>query len=407
MYDRNQFSDVELIDQVVTTGADLIASRFGGRPELFDIEDLGGTGRATVVRARIAPNPFLCNRSVVIKQVPPHATEGTDPALLREVVAYQFATSLPPGSRPGPELLAYDVAKRTLVISDVGEVDTLATALTHASKQDEPEVALQAYRRLGAALGKMHVATASREQDFNTLLRRMWQKHTGKRDVSTRRDKGIVYAIDLGMRLFEGEGVAVGEGVKSFAREAGRRITAGYHRAFTPFDIDPDNILMSDSIQFLDYEWAGYRDAIFDVAGVVAGFPLHVHANRPTPEETEVFVRSWANETKSIWAKADNPEVMSTLMMTAVVGWLALSATVMHFGSAEATLDADKEGLLTAELVISGDAHQYQDMMTTAGALAELAGTSNDARAKDVAEFAASVHEFATERAAAARVKNR
>ena len=74
------------VDSVVKDAETLLSARFGGTPVLSDPEVLTGQSNALVVRVRVATNPFMQERTVVVKQIPT-MTEGIDPAVLREVVA--------------------------------------------------------------------------------------------------------------------------------------------------------------------------------------------------------------------------------------------------------------------------------------------------------------------------------
>lgn len=362
----------------------LLSNRFGGQQKLSDPELLGGQSEALVMRLRVAANPFLPSRSVVVKQVPVSGV-GVEPALLREVVAYQFANTLPEEARPGPQLLAYDIAERLLVLSDVGVVDTLGDILASGDE----EARLRAFRSLGAALGRMHIHTHLREEGFDTLRRRMWSKTKVEREELHTRDRAVVKAIEFGQRAFEGSGVEVPAGVKSFASDAARRIESGRHRAFTPFDLAPDNILLADRVQFLDYEWAGYRDVLFDVASVIAGFPLHIFDTRPSSAEAEAFLNAWVEEIRDTWYRAvDRPRLMA-MIAAAMVAWLFISAAVAYFGSPEQALSFDDSDQHIEHPRIGASAMALRDMATTAQAVADFAAHSADERAADLAEFAA------------------
>ncbi|MFD5867029.1 phosphotransferase family protein [Corynebacterium sp. NPDC060344] len=379
------------VADLIATAGELLANRFGGRPELTDPEDLGGSSRAMVVRLRVSPNPFLPVRSLVVKRLPESSAAGADPALLREIVAYQFATSLPEDVRPGPELLAHDVAERIIVISDAGDAPTLADVLETGDDAER----LRALRSMGAALGRMHAGTAEREDGFNTLLSRMWARHRGDEDVSGERDRGIVRAIESGMGRLEDLGASVSDGVRRLAGEAARRISSGHHRAFTPFDLAPDNILMAGRVGFLDYEWAGFRDATFDVASVIAGFPLHVFTGPPTPEESESFVRSWVEEVRALWPEAVGDQHLRTRLMTALLGWTLITVTVLHYGSPQAALTAGAEIPEDAKTgptgSLGGGALERRDLLGTARALEEFSAGCEDPRSAEVGDFARAV----------------
>nr|WP_120492465.1 phosphotransferase [Corynebacterium lactis] len=379
----------EAVADVIAGAEELISARFGGKPVLSDPEVLGGQSNALVVRLRVGVNPFLPHRSIVVKRIPSMG-EGTEPAMLREVVAYQFANTLPEEARPGPELLGYDIGKRLLVLSDAGVVDTLADVLASGDE----ELRLRSFRALGAALGKMHIQTHHREDGFETLRRRVWAKGGVERESMYARDRGIVTAIRFGIRAFEGSGVEVPEAVRSFASDAARRIEKGTHRAFTPFDLAPDNILMADKVQFLDYDWAGYRDVLFDVASVVAGFPLHVFDTRPSRAEVEAFIRSWTEEIRDHWYRATDERRLLAYIAAALVGWLFISATVAYFGSPERALTFDTEAMEQENPSVGGSALVMRDMANTARAVAEFAEHCDDDRSSDLREFAGRVIDF-------------
>ena len=93
------------ISEVVQAAEKLLTRRTGAPVTLADPVDLGGSGLSTVLRVRVAANPFSLPRTLVLKQLPRTGGVGhvdfrgaeTDEevAFLREAVSYQFATALP------------------------------------------------------------------------------------------------------------------------------------------------------------------------------------------------------------------------------------------------------------------------------------------------------------------------
>ncbi|WP_448850843.1 phosphotransferase [Corynebacterium sp. 335C] len=357
------------VPALLDDAADLLASRFGGRPELGDPEDLGGSGDALVLRVRVAPNPFLPERSVVVKQLAPAAAQGVEPAVLREIAAYQFTTALPADVRPGPVLLAHDVDRRLVIITDVGDGVTFADVLTR--REPEPGERINALRMLGHALGRMHAGTAEREAGFDSLARRMWRAH---RDIPGLvlggRDRGIVRSIDLGLALLEHRGVSVPREVRALVEEAVRRISDGFHRAFTPFELLPDNILFGGgAVNVLDYEWAGYRDVGFDLANVIAGFPRNPRIAPLEEDEVRVLLDAWMSEVRRTWPDIEEEDTLGQRITVGLLGWTLIMVTVMHIGSVDQGLETEA----AIERRLAGQGYDVDDR--DEGVVAHLART--------------------------------
>lgn len=316
-------------EEVVDIAQDLLSRRFGGQQQITEIDHLSGSGSATVLRARLAASPFLQQRSVILKYIPETGEPVDDAALVREVVSYQFTTSLPEEVRPGPVLLAQDIERRILVITDSGDGDTFAELLSTSTGESR----VQILRNLGQALGRMHSGTADREEDFDILMARMLRAHPESSDINRLRDRALVFSIQAGLDLLRNSGFEIPQVVHELAREAERRLLTGRHRAFTPFDLSPDNIIVAERTHFLDYEWAGFRDVSFDIACVVAGFPQFLFSRPVTDDEADVFIDSWVREVSALWPNAKIEEELHLRVTTALIGWLLESISLMHFGS--------------------------------------------------------------------------
>ncbi|MGA9870738.1 MAG: kinase, partial [Rhodococcus sp. (in: high G+C Gram-positive bacteria)] len=164
------------VSEVVAAAQQLLTRRTGAPVTLIDPVDLGGSGQAVVLRVRVSENPFQLPRTLVIKQVREATTDieraadvGGKSAFLREAASYQFANALAKDSRPGPDLLAYDLGARLLVLSDLGDASPITALLKHS---DAASVT-NSLMAMAQALGRMHAATAGREGDFAALLRRV------------------------------------------------------------------------------------------------------------------------------------------------------------------------------------------------------------------------------------------
>lgn len=320
-------------DDALECAAHLLGSRFGGTPDLTHPENLGGSGESLVLRVKVAPNPFLQERTVVIKQLPPVHSDDSDgeaiSAMIREVVAYQYTNTLAEEHRPGPQLLGYDIDDRIMVLSDAGDGRNYSDILT----LDEDTDRAAALRKLGRALGRMHVATADGQDAFDTLNRRQHTRHHLPADRAADRDVDVAALVDQGLDLLRRSGVEVTPTVEEFAREAGVRHSRHRVQAFSPFDLTPDNIMLADSVVFLDFEWAGFRDIVSDVACVIAGFPHDITTPLLDDEELREFVEAWSSEVSVVWPAVREDGRLERALLTSLVGWALMSLSLLYHGT--------------------------------------------------------------------------
>src|SRR5689334_16700620 len=150
----------------------VLSRRAGAGIVLADPEDLGGSDRSVVARARVARNPFSLPRTVVVKHyLADPAPDRPDP-FHYEVASCQLFTALPAEVRPSPVLIAHDPQARLLVLEDLGRSSTLADKLFGP----DAEAAQRCLLGWARALGRMQAATAGREGDFGALLRRQGER---------------------------------------------------------------------------------------------------------------------------------------------------------------------------------------------------------------------------------------
>ena len=385
---------------VVEEASQMLSRRFGGEPELSDIESLGGSGNAVVLRARTTPSAFFPHRSVVIKYNPVTGHTIDDAALLREVVAYQFTTSLSEEVRPGPVLLAHDVDKRILVLSDAGDGDTLADTLTRSGEDERRDL----LRGLGSALGKMHAGTASRKEDYDALLNRQLRKHPEYAEHQALRDDSLQSSILIGADILTEAGLELPEHVLELARTATGNLSSGRIRAFTPFDLSPDNIIVGQTLTFLDYEWAGFRNVGFDVACVVAGFPQFLFTRPISDDEAEVFIHAWQRRIVDVWPQLADEQTLHELLVACLIGWAFSSVTTMYAGGIEGAValsegNADINHDPQRSLLRPSDRGPFtedehlirRDLYETFEALSRFAALCPNDVCADVAEFSGRV----------------
>src|SRR5919108_299379 len=153
----------------------LLTRRSGAGVVLADPEDLGGSERSVVARARLARNPFSLPRTLVVKHYLAEPDPDRPDPFHYEVASCQLFTALPTESRPSPVLIAYDTQTRLLVLEDLGRSSTLADKLFGP----DPAAAQRNMLSWARALGRMQAATAGREGDFGALLRRLGERAWG------------------------------------------------------------------------------------------------------------------------------------------------------------------------------------------------------------------------------------
>ena len=333
---------------VIVAAEGILTRRYGGAQKLVNATRLPGSGLNGVYRAKVESNPFLQHKTVVVKHSPLTGDPLEDAAYLREVVAYQFTTSLSGDVRPGPLLLGYDVEQRIIIITDSGDGDTLESLLAEA----DAESRINIVRSLGSALGKMHAGTADKEDAFNVLFSRLMRAHEGAERVQILRDRILSHRIRLGLEMLQRSGIEVPAEVTAIAGNMSQRLLTGGNRAFTPFDLAPDNVIYANTIHFLDYEWAGFRDVTFDLAFVIAGFPNYIAAQPVSDDESQVLIDAWVREVEGLWPEVTHEDTLQARVTAALIAWALSSISVLNVNAHGEVWEADE--LIAAEFEAAG-----------------------------------------------------
>lgn len=301
----------------------LLTARAGSPVSLADPEDLGGSGRTEVVRVRVAQNPFSGDRTLVIK-VLGDADAVSGEAFIREVASYKYATALPNESRPGPQLIAFDLSARVLVLSDLGDGKSMSELLG----SDDAGATTNAVNAWGQALGRMHAATVGGEGDFAALLRQ------GAEGIAVDALRGqFEAAVDAAPRVISDYfGLTVDPEVLAALQKAAEMFREGDHRAFSPSDVGPENILINDDgVQFMDYEWGGFRDASLDIAYALVTFMPWLASDiddRRVDLETSML-DAWRSEVQAIWPSLGSDRELGRKAVHARLAWVWLSTLWM------------------------------------------------------------------------------
>jgi hypothetical protein len=299
-------AEILAIEAAVVAGESVLARRFGSTITLVDPEELAGSGPATVVRARVASSPFALPRTLVIKHYPTRPPPDEIDSYAQEAVSYQLFTALAPEDRMCPELLAHDGRHRVLVIDDLGRAPTLEDKLRYHDAR-AAETSLLSWAR---SLGRMHASTASREADFNALLRRLGGP--AKVEDTT----PVVACAQLPILLEELLGVATPDCVRERAERSAERAHSAAYRAFSPVELSPENTLVTSAgVMFLDFERGQVRNALVDAAYLRLPFASFPTALALPAGMSEAMVAAWRAEVAGVWpALADDAALAGYLL---------------------------------------------------------------------------------------------
>jgi hypothetical protein len=306
------------VSETVARAEQVLSRRFGAAIRLADPEHLGGSGRSTVVRVRVASSPFALPRTVVVKRYGPANQPPAGDEFVQEAVSYQLFTANTPEDRMCPEMFAHDVAARLVVLEDLGRAPTLADKLLG----NDPKAAERALLSWSRSLGRLHASTAGREPDFDALSRRF----------------GVSRVIDpltsLGHQAFEElpEVLADALGVIT-PGAAHRRATASSwlldsssHRAFSPSDACPDNnVITSRGVRFLDFEGGCWRNVLLDAGYLRVPFPSCWCSFSLPAGMTEAMVAAWRAEIRDVWPDLDDDAVLLPALLDAQLLWVWVS----------------------------------------------------------------------------------
>jgi len=294
----------------------LLTARAGAPVRLTDIEELGGSGRTAVVRARVSESGFSLPRSLVIKTLGPD--EPAEP-FRRELASYKFANTLSSQTRPGPQLIASDAASRVLVLSDLGVGRSMLSVLA----EGDIAATTQSISAWGQALGRMHAATVGGESDYGILARQGGQSGPTCWQI-------LLSVAGSESLLAERLDIRIPDAVAEMLAAGRALFDEGDHRAFTPADVGPENILLNaEGVQFLDYEWGGFRDATLDIAYAVVTFARHLGGDAAADDSVArwetAMVDAWRSEVEAIWPVLGHDRDLNRKVTTARLLWVWMS----------------------------------------------------------------------------------
>ena len=295
----------------------LLSRRTGATIVLADPEDLGGSDRSVVARARVAHNPFSLPRTLVVKHYRDEPAPGRPDPFPFEVASAQLFTSMAPEERPSPVLIAHDPAARLLVMEDLGRSSTLADKLFGP----DGAAAQRCMLSWAAALGRMQAATAGREKDFGALLRRLGER--AWRDPMA--DEARAAFAGVAGLLRDELGVVATPAAVQEAHDTARLLGGTRYRAFSPSDTCPDNNLVtSRGVRFVDFEWGCFRDIALDAAYFRVPFPGCEASFALPPGMADTLLATWRNEIAAVWPDLEESGRLEARLFDAQLLWVWL-----------------------------------------------------------------------------------
>jgi hypothetical protein len=295
----------------------LLSRRTGATIVLADPEDLGGSDRSVVARARVARNPFSLPRTLVVKHYRDEPSPGRPDPFPFEVASAQLFTSMSPELRPSPVLIAHDPASRLLVMEDLGRSSTLADKLFGP----DGAAAQRCLLSWAGALGRMQAATAGREKDFGALLRRLGER--AWRDPMA--DEARAAFAGVAGLLHHELGVVATPAAIQEAHDTARLLGGTRYRAFSPSDTCPDNNLVtSRGVRFVDFEWGCFRDIVLDAAYFRVPFPGCEASFALPPGMADTLLATWRNEIAAVWPDLEDSGRLDARLFDAQLLWVWL-----------------------------------------------------------------------------------
>jgi len=267
-----------LLPRVVADAEAALTRAWGVAAELLPLDPAQAVRpRSTVARCLLRADRADAPVSVIVKSTRgahsdynaedggPHSAAGR---LLTDWAGCQFLADLSPSEPLAPRVFAADRETGVLVIEDLGDGASLSSFLQTGSF-DTAAQALEAY---AAGLGRLHASTAGRAAEFVALRSslglqseaddpfvQMWPARNLPKLPSLCRDLDIDWTEAASVEL---------EAVVAAIAEPGEL------NALSQGDTCPDNHrLLEGGVRFLDFEFAGFRHALLDLAFIWLPFP--------------------------------------------------------------------------------------------------------------------------------------
>lgn len=265
----------------------LLSSAFGARVEISASDRLSPW---FVHRCHLASTGSGVPRSVIVKALREHP-DGfrTDPRqILTELAALEFLADL--GLELAPLLIASDPDANILVLEDLAPRGPLAATL-----QSDDEARAQAgLSAFACALGKLHAGTVGHEAAYYAR-----RSSLGPVDPQVERERFMGWGWNETRQYAEALGAVLSASAESEIESIFSELAKpGPFLAFSNGDSGTNNFLIDGGDgRIIDFEFAGYRHALTDVACLYVPGPMWITVGDPIATGLEAEYRSAVSAT--------------------------------------------------------------------------------------------------------------
>ncbi len=214
----------------------------------------GEMERHLVIRCESTQASGVFTQSVIIKRASKTANSPEADMLINEWASLQFLGESGICSDIAPRFLCGDVEAKLIVVEDLGSLDSLVEPLL-GHDRDRAEEALVMFAR---RLGKVHAGAFGKSAEFEHIL----SKLGGGFDIGARASEFLPNLNSALDHLNTSPGPSFYDEVQEVMDSI---LKPGPFYTFVHGDPCPDNCLISDgNMHFIDFETAGFRNALVD-----------------------------------------------------------------------------------------------------------------------------------------------
>jgi len=248
------------LDELAAASAAVLTERVGSQVALVLPEVLKDETRCCVVRFTVVPESGdgAGKRTVIVKQIRRDPARG-----FSDWASLAFLAELPGAKGLVPEFLGGDVGHSLFLLADLGGTRSLENVL----RGNDPAVAMASLRELALQMARLQAATMMDETHFTVIREALPESDSLGRFAEAEQWLAAEPKI---ASWFSATDVAVPAGFSdALHRIADTYASPGPFLAFTHGDPAPTNnhIAVDGQVRLLDFEYGGFRHALYDITG--------------------------------------------------------------------------------------------------------------------------------------------